>query len=177
MPFICIFIKLNQVDVHPSLLGESPGFDLLEILWLFLWSAVRKRNSTETGCRLKTIEEDKKNAGISNSSWFNFLKHVSCCGLLLLCISLWDWLVCVQRHGASQDWPNWRLFACLGERINDGGNRKIKQMKGAGGLHLDHSCTQCDSHTPTLTKRHTHTCVFKGTFGTVQDYKSLQHPK
>ena len=84
----------------------------------------------------------------------------------------------------SQGWPNWRLFVCLGECVNDGGKKKIKAGEGAGGLlHLDHSCTQHDSHTPTLTRRHTHThhtkymgtYAFKHTF--VTTLKSLGYLK
>lgn len=60
----------------------------------------------------------------------------------------------------SQGWPNYRLFVGLGECVNDGGKTKMKKREGAGGLlHLDHSCTQHDSHTPTLTQRYAHTCT------------------
>lgn len=68
---------------------------------------------------------------------------------------------CVLSTGrVSQGWPNWGLFVGLGECVNDGGKTNMKKREGAGGLlHLDHSCTQHDSHTPTLTQRYTHACT------------------
>lgn len=62
-----------------------------------------------------------------------------------------------DRRGASQGWPNWRLFVCLRERVNDGVKKKIRK----GGSRWPPSSgpqlyAAWLTHS-TLTKRHTHT--------------------